>query len=99
MSEKKFQVSEETCQHLMNLDSSIVQWSITVGKLSIDLDSAKANLSGIYRSRASNLNEQIKLAGINPAQVLNAKIDPSTGIVVVEVKDPPEAGDPSLNAS
>jgi ribulose bisphosphate carboxylase small subunit len=99
MSEKRFQVSEEKCGHLMNLDSSIVQWSITVGKLSVDLDSAKANLAGMYRSRASNLNEQIKLAGIDPSQVLNAKIDPSTGTVVVEVKDSPEAGDPSLNAS
>ena len=83
----------------MNLDSSIIQWSITVGKLSIDLDAAKANLSGMYRSRASNLNELIKAVGIDPNQVLNAKIDPSTGIIVVELKDQPEADDSRLNAS
>lgn len=99
MSEKRFQIPEEKCQHFMNLDSSIIQWSITVGKLSVDLDSAKANLAGMYRSRASNLNEQIKEAGIDPSQVLNAKIDPSTGTIVVELKDQFEVGDPRLNAS
>lgn len=99
MSEKKVNISEDRCQHFMNLDSSIIQWSITVGKLSIDLDSAKANLAGMYRSRASNLNDLIKAAGIDSSQVLNAKIDPSTGTMIVELKDQPEADDSHLNAS
>lgn len=84
----KHDLTPEQAQYFNDVDGSILQWSVELGKVELQADSIKGTLRTLYQARAKSLSEAVEKAGLDPALVSSARVDPRACTLEVEVRDP-----------
>jgi hypothetical protein len=92
-----FKLDEEDFTTIGQIDQSIANWSLELGKIELRLETAKSQLFGNYEARQNLLRRVVKDAGFDLEKVEDIKVGQGGQILVVMTdpqKEPP-AGKPS----
>ncbi len=84
----KHELTPEQSHYFADVDGSILQWSTELGKVELQADSIKGTLRTLYQSRAKHLSAAIEKAGLDPALVVSARVDPRSNLLEVELREP-----------
>lgn len=88
---RTIKITEEKRKYFEDLDRSILNFSVDLGRAVLQVDGLKSTLATLYQSRQNHMNQQLAENGVVPTELVGAAIDPETGDVIVELRDPPAA--------
>jgi hypothetical protein len=96
MKQAQLKLDEGDLSKAIQIESSILQWSVELGKVSLTLDRIKNQLAGLYEARAKTLESVVKEAGFDINKIQNISFNPETGdlrfnIVPSEVEETPDS--------
>lgn len=85
---RSFDLTPDQRQYFTDVDNSILQHSVELGKILLQEESMKSTLGTLYQARMRQMNAAMESAGIDLGSVLGARVDPS-GSLVVQTRDEP----------
>ena len=83
-------MSSEQAKYFSDLDTSILKWSVDLGKAEVQAASLRETLSSLYQSRQKQMMLAISGFGLDPSTVLAVQLGVD-GLLSVETLDLPEA--------
>jgi len=87
MGSSRHELTPEQAKYFSDVDGSILQWSVELGKAELQLDSVRNTLKTLYQARQKSMTQAIERAGLDPASVVSARVDPGALSLEVEVRD------------